>query len=288
MRATIWGCRGSIAAPGPDTVRYGGNTSCIEVALSDGGLLILDAGTGIRALGLSLDGRRPKRIDILLTHLHLDHLEGLGFFEPLWELSTELHVWGPPSPVRSLADRIATYMSPPLFPVHLSDIPARVTFHDAPDGEWQIGPATVASQPIIHSGPTVGYRIEEGGWTLAYLTDHEPALASDLRTIPREWVSGFGIAANADVLVHDCQYTEDEYAERVGWGHSSTEQVAAFGSLAEVGTLVMFHHDPMHADHQLESMLQRVRELSPPSVAVELAREGMELALSPGAEASAR
>ncbi len=278
MRATIWGCRGSIAAPGPDTVRYGGNTSCIEVVLSDGSLVILDAGTGIRALGLSLDGSRPRRIDILLTHLHLDHLEGLGFFDPVWKPSTELHVWGPPSPVRSLGDRIATFLSPPLFPVHLWEIPARVTFHDAPDGEWRIGSARVASQPIIHSGPTVGYRIEEGGWTLAYLTDHEPALGSDLRTVPREWVSGFAVAANADVLIHDCQYTEDEYAERVGWGHSSTEQVAAFGSLAEVGKLVMFHHDPMHADDQLEVMLQRVRALGNRAMDVQLAREGMELA----------
>ena len=245
--------------------------------LSDGSLVILDAGTGIRALGVSLDGCAPKRIDLLLTHLHLDHLEGLGFFEPLWEPSTELHVWGPPSPVRSLSDRIAMYLSPPLFPVHLSEIPAHLVFHDAPEGEWRIGPARIASQRIIHSGPTIGYRIEEGGWTLAYLTDHEPALGSDLRTVPRDWVSGFAIAAKADVLIHDCQYTEQEYEERIGWGHSSTEQVAEFGSLAEVGKLVMFHHDPMHADDQLESMLEHVRDLGDGVMEVQLAREGMEL-----------
>ena len=178
MRARIWGSRGSLATPGPDTVRYGGNTACIEVALSDGSLVILDAGTGIRGLGVSLDGRRPTRIDILLTHLHLDHLEGLGFFTPLWDPGTDLHIWGPTSPVQSLSERIATVLSPPLFPVHLTDVPSSVTFHDAPQGEWAIGSATITSQPIIHAGPTVGYRIEEQGRTLAYLTDHEPALGA--------------------------------------------------------------------------------------------------------------
>ncbi|MGH2580047.1 MAG: MBL fold metallo-hydrolase, partial [Actinomycetota bacterium] len=180
MRARIWGSRGSLATPGPETVRYGGNTACIEVALSDGSLVILDAGTGIRGLGLSLDGRRPARIDILLTHLHLDHLEGLGFFTPLWDPGTDLHIWGPTSPVQSLSERIATVLSPPLFPVHLRDMPSSVTFHDAPQGEWAIGSATILSQPIIHAGPTVGYRIQEQGRSLAYLTDHEPALGSDL------------------------------------------------------------------------------------------------------------
>jgi phosphoribosyl 1,2-cyclic phosphodiesterase len=280
MRARVWGCRGSLATPGPETVRYGGNTSCIEVTLSDGSLVILDAGTGIRALGVSLDGSRPRRIDILLTHLHLDHLEGLGFFLPLWEQSAELHIWGPPSPVQSLAERIATYLSPPLFPVHLSDIPARLSFHDSPEDEWQMGPATILSQPIIHAGPTIGYRIEEDGRSLAYLTDHEPALGSDLRNVAPEWISGFAVAARADVLIHDCQYTEEEYRSRVGWGHSSTEHVATFAGLAKVHRLLLFHHDPMHGDDQLETMLSRVRALGPNDLDVELAQEGMELDLS--------
>lgn len=280
MRARIWGCRGSLATPGHETIRYGGNTSCIEVALSDGSLVILDAGTGIRALGVSLDGQRPRRIDLLLTHLHLDHLEGLGFFLPLWEPATELHIWGPPSPIQTLAERIATYLSPPLFPVHLSDIPARLSFHDSPEGEWQLGSATIVSQPIIHAGPTVGYRIEDGARSLAYLTDHEPALGADLRSVAPEWISGYAVAARADVLIHDCQYTEEEYVSRVGWGHSSTEHVATFADLAKVRRLLMYHHDPMHGDDQLETMLSRVRALGPNDLDVELAQEGMELDLS--------
>jgi ribonuclease BN (tRNA processing enzyme) len=128
----------------------------------------------------------------------------------------------------------------------------------------------------------VGYRIEEGGRTLAYLTDHEPALGSDLRSVSPEWISGFAVATRADVLVHDCQYTEQEYPPRVGWGHSSTEHVATFARLAGVESLVLFHHDPMHGDDQLEAMLRRVRDLGPELANVVLAREGMELDLSPG------
>ena len=276
MLVRIWGCRGSLAAPGPDTLRYGGNTSCIEVGLSDGTLLVLDAGTGIRPLGLALDGARPARIDVLLTHLHLDYLEGLGFFEPLWDPGTELHVWGPPSPVRSLRQRIATYLSPPLFPVRLSEVPARLVLHDAPEEPFRLGPATVRAQPIVHRGPTVGYRVEEGGRVLAYLTDHEPALGVSIGMAPPEWVSGYGIAAEADLLIHDCQYTEEEYGPRMGWGHSSTAHVAAFARLADARRLLLFHHDPLHDDGRLEAMLARVRELWPEGL-VELAREGMAL-----------
>jgi ribonuclease BN (tRNA processing enzyme) len=276
VRARFWGSRGSLATPGRDTVRYGGNTSCVEVRPDDGSLLILDSGTGIRALGMSLDGASPSRIDILLSHLHLDHLEGLGFFAPLWEPRTELHIWGPPSPVRSLSDRISQYLSPPLFPVRLAEVPARLELHDAPYEPWVLGSATITAGPIIHRGPTIGYRIEDGGRILAYLTDHEPALSVDLKAIQPEWVSGFEIAAGADVLIHDCQYTEQEYPDRAGFGHSSTRHVADFARLAGARRLLLFHHDPNHSDDDLEALCDRVRELWDGG-AVELAREGDEV-----------
>jgi ribonuclease BN (tRNA processing enzyme) len=242
-------------------------------------LVILDSGTGIRALGISLNGPIPKRIDILLSHLHLDHLEGLGFFAPLWDPSTELHIWGPPSPTRSLSDRIAQYLSPPLFPVRLAEIPARLELHDAPEESWALGSATVSARPIIHQGPTVGYRIEEDGKALAYLTDHEPALAADLTSVPAEWVSGYAIAAGADVLIHDCQYTEAEYPDRAGFGHSSTQHVASFAKIAGARRLILFHHDPNHTDQELELLCDRVRELWHGGT-VELAREGEVIDLS--------
>jgi phosphoribosyl 1,2-cyclic phosphodiesterase len=260
VRIRIWGCRGSIAAPGAATARYGGNTSCVEVRLDDGTLIVLDAGTGALGLGMSLIEDPPERIDLLLTHLHVDHVEGLGAFEPIWRPETDLHIWGPASPLASLDERIATYFSPPLFPLHLSEVPARCTFHDAPDGNRRIGGATVRSDAILHQGPTVGYRIEADGRTLTYLTDHEPALGIDLESTPAEWVSGFALAHGADLLIHDCQYTAQEYASRFGFGHSSAEHVAAFARKTGAARVLLFHHDPTHTDAELETIREVVVE----------------------------
>lgn len=260
MLVRIWGCRGSIAAPGADTAKYGGNTSCVEVRLSGGEVVILDAGTGLRALGAELVTEGVRRIHLLITHLHVDHIEGLGVFGPIWSPETELHLWGPPSPVSSLEERIARYFSPPLFPVHLSEVPARITFHDTADTEWSIDAARFASHPILHPGPTVGYRIEDDGAVLTYLTDHEPGLGVDLEASRPEWISGFALAYRADLLIHDCQYTSEEYTRRVGWGHSSVEHVATFVGKTEARSLLMFHHDPMHTDAELESIREEAVE----------------------------
>lgn len=276
MKVTIWGCRGSLASPGPETVRFGGQTSCVTVHLSDGSLLILDAGTGIRPLGMALGHDHPKRIDIFITHLHTDHIEGLRFFDPIWDPSVELNVWGPPSPIRELRSRIAPYFAPPFFPVHLRNIPSHPEFRDTPTTTWRIGSASVTAQLVKHPGPTVGYRVEENGAALAYLPDHEPALGSDLSTVEAEWISGNALAEGAAVLLHDAQYTQEEYVERVGWGHSSTEDVVTFARRAGSRRLVLFHHDPLHTDEQLERILARANELRASGDAeVELAREGM-------------
>src|SRR6516165_5373731 len=132
MRVRVWGCRGSVAVSGPDTMKYGGNTSCVEVRLESGHTLVLDAGTGMRPLGVAMQDDPPDELHVLLTHLHLDHLQGLGFFRPLYGPNRRIHLWGPSSPVQNLATRIAMYLSPPLFPVHLDEIPSDLTFHDAP------------------------------------------------------------------------------------------------------------------------------------------------------------
>ena len=281
MRARVWGSRGSLAAPGPDTVRYGGNTSCVEVRLDDGTLIVLDAGTGIRPLGLTLTDELPRTIHVLLTHLHIDHIEGLAFFAPLWRPDVDLHIWGPPSPLRSLERRIARYLSPPLFPIHLQDIPSHPKFHDVPDEDWKLGAGLVRARPVSHRGPTVGYRISENGQSIAYIPDHEPALGVDLRTVEPEWVSGHAVAHHADVMFHDSQYTEEEYAQRIGWGHSSVVHVVTFAEISAVRQLVMFHHDPLHTDDELEAHLRRATEIyqgdgQPPI----LGYEGMELDLS--------
>lgn len=280
MRARIWGCRGSIASPGPHTVRYGGNTSCVEVRLADGPVVVLDAGTGMRELGGLLVAEGEREIHVLLSHLHLDHLQGLAFFAPLYQAGVEVHLWGPPSPVRSLESRISSYMSDPLFPVSLADVPATVVCHDAPFDGMPLGSAEFGAAPVMHRGPTVGYRIEEGGKSLAYLPDHEPALGTSFRTSEVAWLSGYALALRADVLLHDAQYTEEEFDSHRGWGHSSVRHVVDYALVGDVRQLVLFHHDPAHSDAQLEELHERACELwgdrAHPPV---LAYEGMDIDL---------
>jgi ribonuclease BN (tRNA processing enzyme) len=271
--ARVWGCRGSLPTPGEATVRYGGNTTCVQVRTDDGVPVILDAGTGIKLLGPELAG--AERIHVLLTHLHLDHVEGLRFFEPLWRETAEVHIWGPPSPLFSLRDRIARAFSPPLFPIELGDIPATVVFHDVPDGRWEVEGIGVLAHHVSHPGSTVGYRLELNGSVLAFIPDHEPVLGVELDTLESEWISGHALAAGADVLVHDCQFSESEYPSRVGWGHSSVAHAVGFARRAGVGKLVLFHHDPDRSDDAVDDLVERAGELwdgaggSPPVAAYE-------------------
>jgi phosphoribosyl 1,2-cyclic phosphodiesterase len=276
MRLTIWGCRGSVPTPGAETVRYGGNTSCVEVSLDDGPVLVLDAGTGIRQLGLELLNRGARRLNLLLTHLHLDHLEGLRFFAPLWDERFTIDIWGPPSSVWSLRQRIARSFSPPLFPIDLRDVPARVAFHDVPSQAWTIEGASLAASLVVHPGPTVGFRIETATSSFAYIPDHEPALAGAIAGKPREWISGAAIAEGVDVLLHDAQYFEDEYEQRVGWGHSSVADAVAFSRAAGARRLFLFHHEPLHSDGSLDRLEDHARSLPDANgMSPTLAREGM-------------
>ena len=280
MQVRVWGCRGSVAAPGPDTVKYGGNTSCVEVRLASGHALVLDAGTGMRPLGVEMERDLPRELHIMLTHLHMDHLQGLGFFRPLFSPGLDITIWGPTSPVQHLAERIAMYLSPPLFPVRLEDVPSHITFRDAPEEAVTIGSATVRAAKVTHQGPTVGYRIEEAGRVFVYVPDHEPSLGADLATLPAAWMSGHDIARDADVLLHDGQYRDHEYGAHVGWGHSSIGDAMAFADQAAVEKLVLFHHDPYHTDAELEELLAEAHAKWPGMEArVCLAFEGMTIDL---------
>ena len=260
MRVCLWGTRGSIASAGPDTIAYGGNTACVEIEGRDGTIVILDAGTGVRRVGDTY--REPRRLDILLTHLHMDHIQGLGFFAPFFKPDFEIHVWGPPSTTQDLRTRLTRYLSPPLFPVRLRDVAARLQLHDAPAGSFSIGGLTISAQAIIHPGPTVGYRIDDGSSTVSYLPDHEPALGASGRPSEADWTSGHALADGADLLLHDAQYTDDEYSSRVGWGHSRIADAVALARLARVRRLVTFHHDPAHDDAELDAMLADARRLA--------------------------
>jgi ribonuclease BN (tRNA processing enzyme) len=280
--ARIWGARGSLSAPGPATVGYGGNTSCVELEVADGTTLILDAGSGIRELGQRLALGGPGPLHVCLTHLHLDHVEGLGFFEPLWTSGWKLRFWGPPSATATLRERVSRYLSPPLFPVGLSEAPAEAVFEDVPREPWRVGSARIEAETVEHRGPTVGYRIEDEGQVLVYLPDHEPYLTAALDDAP-EWISGWALAAGADLLLHDSQYTDEEYSQRLGWGHSSAAQAAAFARAAGVRRLAMFHHDPMRSDRALDELYDQVAEAVRDEQEQPLiAREGLEIALGAG------
>lgn len=274
MQVTLWGTRGSLATPGPEMARYGGNTSCVGVRGREGTVLVLDAGTGIRRLAKTLPDSL-RRVDVLLTHLHMDHIQGLGFFAPLYRPDIDVHIWGPASTNLSLQTRLKRYLSPPLFPLHLHELPM-LKFHEVPCGEVDIGEFRVCAALVCHPGPTVGYRISapEGG-VLTYLPDHEPALGPvRFPSLPREWTSGAALAAESDLLIHDSQYSAAEYPGHCGWGHSSLNQTLDFGTLTEVKQLVPFHHDPDHTDSDLDRLIAQAMEQAKPAYRVTPGIEG--------------
>jgi phosphoribosyl 1,2-cyclic phosphodiesterase len=276
VKVTFWGTRGSLASPGTDTARYGGNTSCVAVEGPEGSLLILDAGTGIRNLGQSLPTSLNK-VHILLTHLHMDHIQGLPFFTPLRRQGVEIHVWGPASTTLGLEARLQKYLSPPLFPVSVRELAAEIHFHELPAHVIEIGEFVIKAQLIIHPNPTIGYRIQCAGTSVTYLPDHEPALGG--RTFPydKSWTSGYLLAEGTDLLIHDTQYTEEEYKARIGFGHSSIKHAFQFSKLSEVKHFVPFHHDPTHNDDQLDRLFEATLRNLQPSYAVTPSREGMSL-----------
>jgi phosphoribosyl 1,2-cyclic phosphodiesterase len=286
VKVRLWGTRGSIPSPGEDTVRYGGNTSCVGVTLSDGSLLALDAGTGIRNLGLAL-ADEPRRLHVLLTHLHLDHIQGLVFFAPAFRPQTELVIWGPASPEASLRDRIARYISAPLSPVEVRELPCDVSFRHCPEAEWEIGSARIRAASVTHRGPTLGFRIDDGGSSLTYIPDHEPALGADLGKLPEEWISGLELARGATMLIHDGQYFDAEYLDHLGWGHSALGDTLRFAHRAGAERTVLFHHDPTHSDAQLDALgaeaHERWAELGGAAEGIVVGAEGEEYELASSA-----
>ncbi|MBL7811053.1 MAG: MBL fold metallo-hydrolase [Bacteroidetes bacterium] len=271
MEIRIYGTRGSYAVSGDTASRYGGNTAC--VVISEGNdVLVLDGGTGILRIPPELF-KRSHKITILLTHLHLDHIQGLGFFKPMYNPAYDIHILGPAGYNTTLKDRLIRYFSPPLFPVHFRDLPSRIQLHEIGHDTFALGPFRIHSNFICHQGPTLAFRVAVGNKSVAYFPDHEPVLVSDIWEAGKEWISGMDVAEGADILIHDAQYTSAEYEKRQGWGHCSQSDALRFAAMADVKKLLLFHHDPDHTDERLEEMLAEVKKEMNVSFPVELASE---------------
>ncbi|MEW6689328.1 MAG: MBL fold metallo-hydrolase [Pseudomonadota bacterium] len=266
----FWGVRGSIAAPGPATARYGGNTSSIEVRCGER-LILLDAGTGLRGLGLRLVQEAPLEADLLLTHTHFDHVCGLPFFKPFFQPQNGFRLWaGHLGGELTLARVLREFMVAPLFPVPPEVFRARMEYRDFRAGETlALAPGVnVRTAPLNHPDGATGYRIEYGGRSLCYVTDTEHVPGTPDRNV-------LGLIAGADLVIYDSMFTDEEYGRAyVGWGHSTWQEAVRLAKAAAVKRLVLFHHDPEHDDDMLDGVSREAEAELPGTL---LAREGLTL-----------
>ena len=283
MYVRFWGTRGSIAAPGEHTAGFGGNTSCTEVRTPDGTVIVLDCGTGARELGLHLTQtlKAPIYLHLFIGHTHWDHIQGFPFFVPAFIPGVELNVYAPLGFQQSLEEAMAGQMEYSYFPVKLRDLRSRIHFTELEEGFFRVGDVLVETQYLNHTAPTIAYRITGGGTTIAYVTDHEPFWKLEDGTLHHPGDQRHvAFMRGADLVIHDAQYTEEEYRQRVGWGHSTIEYAVDVAMEAGARRVALFHHDPTHDDAtmaRLEAAAKtRAREAGSP-IDVFAAREGMEL-----------
>ncbi len=279
---TFWGTRGSIPSPGPATVRYGGNTPCVEVRAPDGSLVILDAGTGIRALGDALarrGGAAPVSGDIFLSHAHWDHIQGLPFFAPLYESGNRFRIWVAAAAAPEVESAVRAQMSAGVFPVRFDDVEATMEFR-ALDGSHDAPAYTIDTLAVRHPGGALGFRLRAPGDSaprLVYVPDNELA-ATTPGDAADDWPRSLAeFARGAGVLVHDATFTADEYETHRGWGHSRFDDAFTLARDADVRRLVLFHHSPGRSDDALDAELARLRRADPP-FEILAATEGMALA----------
>jgi ribonuclease BN (tRNA processing enzyme) len=283
VQVTFYGVRGSCPCAGERYRRVGGNTSCSLLTIEGDLPLILDLGTGVRALGdvigpkLAAEGT-PLRANALLSHLHFDHILGLPFFGPLHDPGAVLDVYGPCQDGTSLQDTLPSAVQPPFFPVHMTDFRGEVRFHDTEDSDFALGTAKIRARAVPHRGHTLGFRIEADGATVAYIPDHQAPL--DRRTVPDGVLE---LCEGADLLIHDSQYTDEEFVEKSEWGHSTVAYAVRVAAEAGVRRLLLFHHDPAHTDRDLDHLLGRARRLQDAKRLsdVSIAAEGMTVDLGP-------
>jgi phosphoribosyl 1,2-cyclic phosphodiesterase len=295
-RLKLWGTRGSISVPGPGTFRYGGNTTCVEVR-ADGEIIVLDAGSGIRPLGIALEkefSTHPIKLSLLITHAHWDHIQGLPFFAPAYEKKNEIRVRGYDGFDTSFGEIMGEPMRSPFFPIAMRELSARVDIKKLTEMEFSAGKVQVRAMFVNHPGVCAGYRLFTSGGSIAFLPDHEPyrflhsakannmspeqakKVATEKRIALVEFLHG------SDILILDAQYTDAEYEGHVGWGHGSVSSAVSLALDAEVHRLLLFHHDPGHDDTMVDAMVDDARRLireSGKELKVDAAREGEEIVM---------
>ncbi len=279
------GVRGSIPSPGPETARYGGNTSCVELRTGSD-ILILDAGSGIRSLGNDLIqelGARPIEANLLITHTHWDHIQGLPFFVPLYSARNRIRIISAMASAATLQRALRNQMQTMHFPVRFEQMRGLAGIEQLSGG--RIGRFVVTTLALNHPGGCAGVRIEAAGATVAYLPDHEPYRLSGANAETRKCAKTLAqFVYGADVLILDTQYTEKEYRDYIGWGHGCVPDSVALAIEAEVGLLVLFHHDPSRSDRQIDEILEKAQQLAPPSLRVLAAAENDSIILGAAAE----
>jgi CheY-like chemotaxis protein/phosphoribosyl 1,2-cyclic phosphodiesterase len=262
MRIRFWGTRGSLAKPGPDTVRYGGNTSCVEVRAADGTLIVLDCGTGAHDLGQALlaPGERPRRGHLLISHTHWDHIQGFPFFAPLFVPDSEWDVYAPRGLSRSLEATLAGQMQYTYFPITLGQMGATIRYHDIEEGAFEAGGVRVVARYMNHPAITLGYRLEADGVSLVYATDHEPhSRHQTAGPVHPEDQRHIEFLAGADLVIHDAQYSDAEYPAKTTWGHCPASQAVDFAMAARARWLALFHHDPGRDDDGVDRLVDVCR-----------------------------
>ena len=297
-RIRFWGVRGSVPVPGPGTVRYGGNTACIEIRADDE-LIILDAGSGIRELGLALHKEfepKPIEVSLLITHPHWDHIQGFPFFLPAYDDKNRIRIFGYNGANSGLREILIGQMATPFFPLALYDLPANIEFENVDKMDFKIGRVRIVARRVNHPGVCLGYRVFTSTGSVAYLPDHEPYESLTMHSAEPSGVSAeemneralaersalMEFLRDADVLIVDSQYTDEEYRSHVGWGHGSIGTAISQAKDAHVRKLVLFHHDPRHDDAMIDRMVESAQALASEGadgLIVEAAREGAEITL---------
>ena len=255
MRIKFWGTRGTRPTPGKRTLRYGGNTTCLEVRDKDNNLIIVDSGSGIAELGAALGQDTPVHAHLLITHTHLDHIQGFPFFPPAFTQGTHLTIVGPAGSAKSLQAAFADQMDPAYFPVRLDHMPADMEFIERNPGEtFEVGGLKITPHLLMHPIPTFGYRIDEGATRFAFATDNEISMfAQDQNGTLKDFAEW---CRDADLLVHDAQYSREEYKTHTGYGHSTFEEALSLAEQANVQQLAFFHHDPLHSDTDIDGLIE--------------------------------